>query len=42
VEESNVQMNVLEEELHEMIAAIVGNQEFGITTILGYAGLTSI
>ena len=42
VEESNVPMNVLEEELHEMIAAIVGNQEFGITTILGYAGLTSI
>ena len=42
VEESNVPMNVLEEELHEMIAAVVGNQEFGITTILGYAGLTSI
>ena len=42
VEEGNVPMNVLEEELHEMIAAVVGNQEFGITTVLGYAGLTSI
>ena len=42
VEESNVPMNVLEEELHEMIAGIVNNKEFGITTILGYAGLTSI
>ena len=42
VEESNVPMNVLEEELHEMIAAIVGNTDFGITTVLGYAGLTSI
>ena len=35
-------MNVLEEELHEMIAAIVSNTDFGITTVLGYAGLTSI
>ena len=42
IEESNVPMNVLEQELHEMIAAIVGNTDFGITTILGYAGLTSI
>ena len=42
VEESNVPMNVLEEELHEMVADIVGNHDFGITTILGYAGLTSI
>ena len=42
VEESNVPMNVLEQELHEMIAAIVNNTEFGITTVLGYAGLTSI
>ena len=42
LEVSNVPMNVLEEELHEMIAGIVNNQEFGITTILGYAGLTSI
>ena len=42
VEESNVPMNVLEEELHEMIAGIVNNKDFGITTILGYAGLTSI
>ena len=42
VEESNVPMNVLEQELHEMIAGIVNNTEFGITTVLGFAGLTSI
>ena len=42
VEESNIPMNVLEEELHEMIAGIVNNKEFGVTTVLGYAGLTSI
>jgi len=35
-------MNVLEQELHEMIAAIVNNTDFNITTVLGYAGLTSI
>jgi len=38
----DVPMNVLEQELHEMIAGIVNNTEFGITTVLGYAGLTSI
>ena len=42
VEESNVPMNVLEEELHELIAGIVNNKNFGVTTVLGYAGLTSI
>ena len=42
VEECNAPMNVLEEELHEMIAGIVNNTDFGITTVLGYAGLTSI
>ena len=42
IEETNVPMNVLEQELHEMIAAIINNGEFGITTVLGYAGLTSI
>ena len=41
-QESNVPLNVLEEELHEMIAAIVNTSDFGITTVLGYAGLTSI
>ena len=35
-------LNVLEQELHEMIAAIVNNGDFGITTVLGYVGLTSI
>ncbi|MBO4661024.1 MAG: amino acid adenylation domain-containing protein [Prevotella sp.] len=35
-------MNVLEQELHQMVAGIVNNTDFGITTVLGYAGLTSI
>ena len=42
IEESHVPMNILEQELHEMIAGIVGNTDFGITTVLGYVGLTSI
>ncbi len=42
VEETNVPMNMLEQELHEMIANILNNKDFGVTTILGYAGLTSI
>ena len=35
-------LNVLEQELHEMVANIIGNTDFGVTTVLGYAGLTSI
>ena len=35
-------MNVLEQELHQMIGEIVNNTDFGVTTVLGYAGLTSI
>ena len=42
LEEANVPMNMLEQALHEMIAGIVNNKEFGVTTVLGYAGLTSI
>jgi len=42
VQESNVPMNRLEQELHEMIAGIVNTADFGVTTILGYVGLTSI
>ena len=42
VEESNVPMNMLEQELHDMIAKIVNTEDFGVTTILGYVGLTSI
>ena len=42
VEESHIPMNILEEELHGMVAAIVGNTDFSVTTLLGYAGLTSI
>ncbi len=37
-----IPMNVLEEELHEMIAKIINDDDFGVTTILGHAGLTSI
>ena len=42
VEETHVPMNVLETELHDMVSNIVNNKDFGITTVLGYAGLTSI
>ncbi len=38
----NVPMNMLEQELHQMVADIVNNSDFGVTTVLGYAGLTSI
>ena len=41
-EVANVPMNVLEEELHNMVAGIINNVDFGLTTILCYAGLTSI
>ena len=39
---ADVPMNLLEEELHEMVADIIGNTDYGITTVLGHAGLTSI
>jgi amino acid adenylation domain-containing protein len=42
VENVNVPMNVLEQELHQIVADIVNNNDFGVTTVLGYAGLTSI
>ena len=42
VEESHVPMNILEEELHDIVAGIVGTKDFGVTTVLGYVGLTSI
>ena len=42
VEAVNVPMNVLEEELHQIVADVVNNSDFGVTTPLGYAGLTSI
>ena len=42
MEESAAPLNLLEQELHEMVAGIIGNTNFGITTVLGYAGLTSI
>ena len=40
--ESNVPMNVLEKEIHSIIAEIINTEDFGITTALGYVGLTSI
>ena len=42
VVESNVPMNVLEQEIHGIIAKIINTEDFGVTTVLGYAGLTSI
>ena len=41
-ENVNVPMNVLEQELHKIVADIVNNTDFGVTTVLGYTGLTSI
>ena len=38
----DVPMNVLEQEIHKIIAEIINNDNFGVTTVLGYAGLTSI
>ena len=35
-------LNVLEQELHDLIAKIINTDDFGLTTVLGYAGLTSI
>ena len=35
-------LNILEQELKDMVAGIVNNSDFGITTNLGYVGLTSI
>ncbi len=40
--DTNVPMNVLEKEIHGIIARIINTEEFGVTTILGYVGLTSI
>ena len=38
----NAPMNVLEKELHDIISKLVGNSDFGVTTLLGHTGLTSI
>ena len=40
--DTNVPMNVLEKEIHGIIAQIINTEDFGITTVLGYVGLTSI
>ena len=42
VTESNVPMNLLEQEIHGIIAKIINTEDFGVTTVLGYVGLTSI
>ena len=39
---ANAPLNVLEEELKQIIASVIHNEDFGLTTILGFAGLTSI
>ena len=41
-EEEAAPLNVLEQELKSIVADIVGHEYFGLTTLLGYAGLTSI
>ena len=41
-EEGYRSLNVLETELIDIAAGVIGNQEFGVTTPLIYAGLTSI
>ena len=41
-ESGNRPLNVLEQELLEIAAGVIGNKEFGVTTPLIYAGLTSI
>ena len=38
----DVPMNVLEKEIHNIIASIINTEDFGVTTVLGYVGLTSI
>ena len=40
--ESNVPMNLLERELHAIIAGVLNTEQFGVTTPLAYVGLTSI
>ena len=35
IEESNVPMNMLEQELHQIVADIVNASDFGVTTVLG-------
>lgn len=42
MEESAAPLNVLEQEIHEIIAKIINTEDFGVTTVLGYVGLTSI
>ena len=41
-EPTNVEMNVLEKEIHAIVAKIVGNEDFSVMTPLVYAGLSSI
>ena len=35
-------LNVLEKEIHAIIAQVINTEDFGVTTILGFVGLTSI
>ncbi|MBQ4042037.1 MAG: AMP-binding protein, partial [Prevotella sp.] len=40
--QSQAPLNVLEQEIHDIIAEIINTEDFGVTTVLGYVGLTSI
>ena len=40
--ETAAPLNVLEQEIHDIIAGVINTGDFGLTTVLGYAGLTSI
>ena len=42
MEESAAPLNILEQEIHNIIAKIINTEDFGVTTVLGYVGLTSI
>ena len=41
-EERNIPMNLLEEQIHQLIAEVIKTNEFGITTPLNLAGMDSI
>ncbi|MBQ2534666.1 MAG: amino acid adenylation domain-containing protein, partial [Prevotella sp.] len=41
-QQTQAPLNVLEQEIHDIIAEIINTEDFGVTTVLGYVGLTSI
>ena len=42
LEVRDIPMDILDQEIHHIIAGIINTEDFGVTTVLGYAGLTSI